>query len=227
MLALAEAYGVVEDSTLWEPGTPQDRRRSIAEALELAVRCAITSQESNPWKAWRYAPKTRSADASVSGAVLMGLLAARNAGIEIPDRNMDAAFEYYRRTTTRSGQVLYSPGMGAMSESMNLSSIATLVYAIGKRTEWKEYEATRKYISERVDHREQSYPFYFRYYMAQALFQSDFDAWTKWNRDLIDQLRDLQQDDGSFKSQHGNAYGTAMSLLALALNYRFLPIYER
>ena len=36
-------------------------------------------------------------------------------------------------------------------------------------------------------------------------------------------MRDIQHDDGSF----GGAYQTGMSLLALALNYRFLPIYER
>ena len=63
--------------------------------------------------------------------------------------------------------------------------------------------------------------------MAQALFQGDFEAWTKWNTKTIRQLKDMQNDDGSFRSSHGPVYGTAMSLLALASNYRFLPIYER
>jgi hypothetical protein len=63
--------------------------------------------------------------------------------------------------------------------------------------------------------------------MAQALFQGDFAAWDKWNTKTIRQLKPLQNDDGSFASSHGPAYGTSMSLLALALNYRFLPIYER
>jgi hypothetical protein len=40
-------------------------------------------------------------------------------------------------------------------------------------------------------------------------------------------LKASQRADGSFESQFGNAYGTSMALLALALNYRFLPIYER
>ncbi|MFN7562591.1 MAG: squalene--hopene cyclase, partial [Prosthecobacter sp.] len=34
---------------------------------------------------------------------------------------------------------------------------------------------------------------------------------------------ETQGEDGSF----GDAYQTGMSLLAVALNYRFLPIYER
>ena len=37
----------------------------------------------------------------------------------------------------------------------------------------------------------------------------------------------LEAADGSFKSQFGPTVGTSFSLLALALNYRFLPIYER
>jgi hypothetical protein len=68
---------------------------------------------------------------------------------------------------------------------------------------------------------------YQRYYQAQALFQGDVEAWKKWNRLLVQQLKATQQGDGSFTGQHGAATATSFSLLALALNYRFLPIYER
>jgi hypothetical protein len=37
----------------------------------------------------------------------------------------------------------------------------------------------------------------------------------------------MQEDDGSFQSDYGSGYGTGMSVLALALNYRLLPVYER
>jgi len=36
-----------------------------------------------------------------------------------------------------------------------------------------------------------------------------------------------QNKDGSWDGSFGNSFGTAASLLSLALNYRFLPIYER
>jgi hypothetical protein len=65
------------------------------------------------------------------------------------------------------------------------------------------------------------------YYQAQALFQGDLDAWEKWNRLLVRQLKESQSRDGKFEGQFGPPADTAMSLLALALNYRFLPIYER
>ena len=224
MLALSEAYGAVDDSLLWDAGGRN--QRSIGEALELAVRCAITSQKKNQFGGWRYSPDSNDADTSVSGAVLMGLLAARNAGIEVPDESIDKALSYYQSMTTKRGEVGYS-GSAGQGESMNRSAIAALVFSVGKRREWPELAATTNYIAKRLEQQDSSYPEYYRYYMAQALFQTDFDAWTKWKRENIVILRNLQQDDGSFPSGFGQAYGTAMSLLSLALDYRYLPIYER
>ena len=115
--------------------------------------------------------------------------------------------------------------MGAL---MNRSSIATLVFAVGKRRDWKEYEAALGHVSSRLDHHETGYPFYFRYYMAQALFQGDFDTWTKWKSENTRILKAMQKADGSFEGgQGGPAYSTAMALLSLAIDFRFLPIYER
>ena len=44
---------------------------------------------------------------------------------------------------------------------------------------------------------------------------------------IVRQLKQQQQPDGSFKGDFGPHVATSFSLLALALNYRFLPIYER
>lgn len=63
--------------------------------------------------------------------------------------------------------------------------------------------------------------------MAQALFQSDLETWKIWNQNIVQRLQPTQAEDGSFASSHGPAYGTGMSVLALALNYRLLPVYER
>lgn len=227
MLALAEAYGAVDESTLWQAGDVQNRR-SIGEALELAVRCAVTSQKKNPLGAWRYSPDANDADTSVSGAVLVGLLAARNAGIEVPDESIDAAINYFESMTADNGQVGYSGGFGGFDESIARISIATLVYAVARRKDLPKYEATLQYLTERLEHQGQDhYREYTLYYQSQALFQGDIDAWEKWNKLLIRRLKESQEADGSFPGNYGKATGTSMSLLALALNYRFLPIYER
>jgi len=62
---------------------------------------------------------------------------------------------------------------------------------------------------------------------SQALFQGDQEAWELWNQQQVRRLKAAQQPDGSFPADFGPAYGTGMSLLVLALNYRYLPIYER
>jgi len=228
MLALAEAYGTVDDRNLWA-GQEGDSKRSIGESLELAVRAAITSQKHNSYHAWRYSPSGSDADTSVSGAVLVGLLAARNAGIEVPDESIDSAIAYYVSMTAPSGQVAYAGGIGGFDESMARISIGTLVYALARRKDLPQYKSTLNYLKNRLTGGSSGHggAEYQRYYQAQALFQGDFESWQKWNKDLIRQLAVLQADDGSFNGSYGQSVSTSLSLLALAVNYRFLPIYER
>ncbi len=232
MLALAEAYGTVDDRTFWN-STPTNKRskgkKSIGAALELSVRCAITSQKKNPLGAWRYSPDASSADTSVSGAILIGLLAARNAGIEVPDTSIDRAISYYEGMTSDSGNVGYSGGMGSgMGQSTARTSIASLVYAVSRRQDMPKYKATITNLTSNLesggnDH----YKEYARYYQSQALFQGDMEAWEKWNKMLVEKLKASQHEDGSFRGNFGIPVATSLNLLSLALNYRFLPIYER
>lgn len=227
MLALTEAYGVVDDRQLWTEGDAKTRR-SIGSALELAVRTAITSQKKNPQGAWRYSPDATDADTSVSGAVLVGLLGARNAGIEVPDEAIDKAVSYYTKMTSLSGQVAYSGGLGGLDESLPRISIGSLVFSLSRRKDLTQYRATANFLKERLEPAAAGgYLEYQRYYQAQALFQVDVAAWEKWNKLLVRQLKANQAADGSFSGTFGPNISTSLSLLALAVNYRFLPIYER
>ncbi len=226
-LALAEAYGAVDERDLWPETVDARKRRSIGKALELAVRLAITSQEKNAAGGWRYSPDASDSDTSVAGAVLMGLLAARNAGIEVPDKNVERAIKFFRDQTSAGGQVSYAGGLGTDSSPARVS-IATLVYSIAGRKDLKEYKATSTFLKsndtfETSDH----YGEYTAYYKAQALFQADIATWGKWNGNLIRELKGRQKSDGHFDGNFGPTVATSMSLLALALNFRFLPIYER
>lgn len=224
MLGLSEAYGAVDERTLWGE---QKGPRSIGQALELAVRLAVTSHKKNKAGGWRYGPDASDADTSVTGSVMVGLLAARNAGIEVPDEVTDKALAYYQTMTAASGEVFYA-GISHLGQSLARSSIATLVFSVSRRKDVPQFKAALGYLRARIEETPaEAYPEYTRYYQAQALFQGDVEAWEKWNKLLIRQLKQGQQADGSFRGQFGAPYSTAMSLLALALNYRFLPIYER
>ena len=231
MLAMAEAYGAVDDSQLWRsrPGAKEQSKKSIGNTLELAVRSAVTSQKKNPLAAWRYSPDATDADTSVSGAVMVGLLAARNAGIEVPDESIDGAIKYFASMTSDSGSVGYSGGFGGGfgTESIARTSIATLVFAVAKCKDLPQYKAAIGALTSNLEAEASNWKDYGRYYQSQALFQGDMEAWEKWNRLLIDRLKGAQADDGSFAGDLGPTVSTSLSLLSLALNFRFLPIYER
>ena len=238
MLGLAEAYGVVDDRGLWtEPGAQggKGQGRSIGKALELAVRAAVTANKKNPTGGWHYGPEMQSADTSVSGAVLMGLLAARNAGIEVPDETIDRAIKYYVSMTGGNGNVGYSGGAGNGTEAT--TSIGVLVFSIARRQALPQYKTAAAFLEKassgapvaanRMMGVRGNGSSYEHYYRAQALFQCDVQAWEKWNAGLVKTLKAAQAKDGSFSMSYGPDVDTPLTLLALAVNYKFLPVYER
>lgn len=234
LLLLAEAYGAVDDQLLWAGVEDTSKKRSIGEALELAVRAAIVPKKRErlihkSWYSTGSSPGEGVPDTSVAGSVLVGLLAARNAGIEVPDDTIDKAVKYFEFMTNEDGTVGYMTNpASAYGNSMARSAITTLCLSIAKRKESKAYTATRDYIVDNLEQDYDTHVYYGRYYMAQALFQSDYDAWKKWNRMIITKTRNDQNEDGSLgRSPYGSNYSTGISLLSLALNFRILPIYER
>jgi hypothetical protein len=230
MLAMAEAYGTVDDRRLWSDEGGDGKGMSTGNSLELAVKLAVTSAKKNPVGAWRYSPDATDHDTSVSGAILMGLLGARNAGIEVPDETIDRAIDYFASMTAADGRIGYSsPGGGSDATT----SIGTLVMAIARRKEMPQFTKAAAAIKQSSGGGlDRGYPNYTRYYRAQALFQADVDAWKVWNSQLVSELKAQRRPDGGLVAganggDGGEYAGTSLSLLALAVNFRFLPIYER
>ena len=77
------------------------------------------------------------------------------------------------------------------------------------------------------------YFFYEVYYCPQALFQVGEESFRQYYPKLVTILLERQDPDGSWLSSDGGdrsggrAYCTAMAVLALAVEYRYLPIYQR
>ncbi len=91
-----------------------------------------------------------------------GLLAARNAGIEVPDKAIDKAVQYFSSMTGTNGIVGYSGGLSGFGESIARSSIACLVFSIAKRKDLKQYTSVEKYVTSNLNETS-SYPEYARY----------------------------------------------------------------
>ncbi|MDB6040247.1 MAG: Squalene--hopene cyclase [Verrucomicrobiales bacterium] len=208
-LALAEAYGSVLD----------DR---IGPALEKAVRLIVTSQGNNPFGAWRYSPESMDADTTVSGAQMVALFAARNAGIPVEDQAIQKGVQFFLKNQTADGGFAYTPGTSANAAR---SAIGCVVLALAKEKRSDAFKRAFAYLQKAPP--DSSYHHYYLYYASQAFFHASPEGWQEWNRKNIKTLESAQNPDGSWEGQFGTTFSTAASLLSLALNYRYLPIYER
>ena len=212
-LALAELYGVVDDDRL-------------GPALEKAVALIVSSQERNRRGAWRYSPSHQDGDTTISGAQLVALFAARNAGVDVPESAIAKGLNFIASCQRSDGSIGYT---GPGDSSPPRSAIGALVFHLQREEEsvagQKAYRFLQTYG---LNAHGGSYHFYYIYYAAQAHFHANISEWQKWNAANIKQLVATQSADGSWNmGSHGPEFSTSMALLSMALNYRYLPIYER
>jgi hypothetical protein len=208
-LALAEAYGAVDDPRL-------------GPALEKAVSLILNSQAKNPFGAWRYSPESTDADTTVSGAQMVALFAARNAGINVPEAAIKKGLGFFSNCQTSDGGYGYTAGTSANAAR---TAIGCVILALAKDKNSKAFQAASNFLKNAPP--ESSYYHYYLYYASQAFFHISPEQWQIWNRRNIKTLASTQNPDGSWDGQFGPTFATSASLLSLALNYRFLPIYER
>jgi hypothetical protein len=209
-LALAEAYGQVQDPR-------------IGPALQKAVDLILTSQSRNPNGAWRYSPESPDADTTVSGAQMVALFAARNAGIGVPEDAINKALKFFVSCQTPDGGIGYT-GPGGPNNVR--TSIGALVFSLAKQ---EKSAACREAFGFLKGGGADQGPYheYYLYYASQAMFRGGPAIFDPWNAENVKTLTHTQVDDGSWTGQLGPTFSTAASLLSLALNYRLLPIYER
>jgi len=210
-LALAEAYGITNDLRL-------------GPALQKATALILGSQKGNTKGAWRYGPESKDADTTVSGAQMVALFAARNAGLSVPESAIEKAIEFFISCQDSSGGFGYTSKSGP---NQPRSAIGCLVLALSKDTDSKAYKQSVKYLMGNAAHDGQGHKFYSLYYTSQAVFRADPSLWRVWNSKNVKRLLATQSDDGSWNGNYGKAFSTSAALLSLALNYRYLPIYER
>ncbi|HYE31756.1 MAG TPA: prenyltransferase/squalene oxidase repeat-containing protein [Methylomirabilota bacterium] len=208
-LALAEAYGMVDEPRL-------------GPALQKAVNLIVSSQQKNPTGAWRYAPESNDGDTTISGAQLMALFAARNAGIAVPEEAIQKGLKFFINCQTPEGGFGYTQASGPNAAR---TAIGCLVFSLAKEKNSTVYKNAYKFLQKAPA--DSHYQQYYLYYAAQAYFHASPEAWADWNRRNISALSAAQTADGSWEGHFGSTFGTAASLLSLALNYRYLPIYER
>jgi hypothetical protein len=208
-LALAEAYGAVGDARL-------------GPALKKAVLFILDAQSRNPAGAWRYSPESVDADTTVSGAQMVALFAARNAGLAVPEPAIQKGLQFFQHCQAANGGFGYMPGTAPNGAR---TAIGCLVFALAKQKNSSPFQNGFNFLEGATA--DPNFQQYYLYYAAQAFFQASPAAWENWNRKNITALAAAQNIDGGWDGQFGVTFSTAASLLSLALNYRYLPIYER
>jgi hypothetical protein len=200
-------------------------RKDIKPVLERAVRLIIRCQ--NKKGGWRYDPKPKDSDISVTVMQIVALRAAQNAGISVPQHTIDDAVKYVKNCHNKKEKGFgYNAGGSA-----NIARTAAGVISLQLCGEYHcdEVKTGCEYLSENLDKKEVKHFYYAHYYAMQAMYQSRRGQdWTNWYFKAVKQIMDRQSKSGSSIGGYSwLVYANGMAILAVGLPYRYLPIYQR
>jgi hypothetical protein len=226
-LMLAEVAGM----------TDGELGKEVRQKLEKAVAIILKGQRTrgDDRGGWRYhvAP-VDGTDISVTGWQLMALRASKNLGCDVPAEVIDRAVEYVKRCQDDgSGGFRYNP-YGRLTVACTGTSILGLELCGKDRHHSREALRAGSFLiqSQNLPYWNQEWFFYSIYYGSQAAFQLGGNYWSVYRPRLHEVLLRNQSAAGHWEgnsadARYGKSYCTAMSILALTVEYRYLPIYQR
>jgi hypothetical protein len=224
-LMLAEVAGMTGDKVL-----AGEIRGKLVKAVKVIL--AAQRQTRNAYHGgWRYQIRDsyRGSDMSCTGWQLLALRAAKNLGCDIPPQRIEWAVAFIKRCRDAgTGGFCYMPG-GGLTVACTGTSILGLEIC-GKN--WHRSAESRKaaaYLNSHPPRWNDGHFFYGVYYCSQAIFQLGGNYWHAFRPKLHKELLDHRQSNGCWIGNDGQgpSYSTAMAVLALTVEYRYLPIYQR
>jgi hypothetical protein len=220
-LMLAEAAGMA-------PGPLGDE---IRKKLEKAVTVILDAQRKTGRckGGWHYTRVGTEADMSLTGWQIMALRASKNLGCDIPPAAIQDAIAYVKSCNDPvSGGFRYMQGRN-VTPACTGTSILALVLAGKEHVHSTEVQKAGAFMLKHPPKwRGSTFFFYEIYYGAQATFQLGGGHWSFYKPQLHETLLRNQQSNGSWSIDvYGPNYGTSMAILALTVEYRYLPIYQR
>ena len=236
-LMVAEVIGLMPDRR-----EAADLRQRLVAAVEL-IRKAQSRRPGE--EGWRYTIQPTDADMSVTAWQIMALRAAKNVGCDVPGDIIDRAVQYVKNSRDHSGGYKYTR-YGNVTLACTGASILSLELTTKDYHGSPESQNSAAFIWSQLraaalrgdaHYRQHPHFFYGVYYMSQAMFQVGGKPW-EWYRGylhwlLLDPKGHAQRPGGYWDGVSGDDqmagvnYSTAMAVLALTVEYRFLPIYQR
>jgi hypothetical protein len=220
-LMLAEVAGMTEGPLALE----------VKGRLEKAVALILRAQRRAGIHrgGWRYTVGGMDGDMSVTGWQLLALRAAKNLGCDVPAERIDMAVQYVKRCRDpRTGGFCYMPGGGLTIPCTGTGILCLEVCGKGQHRTRDALQAGSVLLAHPPAWNGPHFC-YSVYYCSQAMFQLGNNYWSFFRPKLHKVLLDSQQANGCWQANdgYGPNYSTAMAVLALAVEYRFLPIYQR
>ena len=224
-LMLAEVSGMVD------PSQSEQCRVVLQRAVKLIVDAQNHPKSAEHDGGWRYQPTSSDSDLSVSAWQLLALRAAKDIGCDVPAENIDRAIAYIQRLHVKhDGGFGYMVGHGS-SVTRSGTGIVALEVCGEHRT--AETLSAAKLILSRPLTKGEQYFYYGAYYCTVGMFKVGGDEWRQSREALYRTILDLQHpagywnpEDGT-ERQAGRVYSTSLAVLALAIEYGYLPIYQR
>ena len=224
-LMLAEVIGMVD------PTQAEQCREVLQKAVKLIVDAQNQSKSTEHDGGWRYQPTSSDSDLSVTAWQLLALRAAKDIGCDVPAENIDRAIAYVRRL-----HVQYDGGFGYMSghgSTVTRAGTGIVALEVCGEHRTKETLAAAKMILSRPLTKGQHYFYYGVYYCTVGMYKVGGDEWQQSRESLYRTTLNMQNpagywdpEDGT-ERQAGKVYSTSLSVLALAIEYGYLPIYQR
>jgi prenyltransferase/squalene oxidase-like repeat protein len=230
-IALSEIYG-------------QTRSPAIRTKLDRVVKVILGAQ--NPQGGWRYSPRPADADISVTVLQVVALRAAKNAGLDVPQKTIDDAVKYVRSCyEPKQGGFCYQP-----HQRPGFARTAAAIYSLqvcGQYDDPLVQKGSEYLFAHSTDNEFYSYG---RYYAAPAQYMIGGDTWRRWydqqkqtiladaqHRQFVagggkvanapstgDQVYwDTKRDRGGV----GPIFATAVNTMILAMPYHYIPLYQR
>jgi hypothetical protein len=229
-LMLAEVAGMTEGKLGEE----------VRAALTKAVTIILKAQRDGAGPdngGWRYRVQhIQGSDISVTGWQIMALRAAKNLGCDVPAETIDHAVDFIKRCQDKNtGGFRYTPNGNLTIPCTGTSILALELCGKDKHRSSEVLQAGAYLIKDSNLPRWGSMNFFFygMYYCSQATFQLGGNYWSVFRPRMHEVLlRNQNAANGSWTGTGndmalGPNYCTAMAVLAMTVEYRFLPIYQR
>jgi prenyltransferase beta subunit len=226
-LALTEAYGMMPTA---------EENLAVKEAAQKAIDVILSSQVNDKDKkkhfgGWRYKPRRKDADLSVTVWQVLALRSAENCQLDVPGNAISNAVTYVRNMYHEKHQgYSYQPGKKPTT-AMRCAGVVCM-RALGKGEDdrdWKQIRKSAAFLKTLDPANKRRWFFYQSYYVATAANMMGKEYREKVLPRLEKHLLSLQKENGSFKNSNGydgGCYSTAFSVICLSVRYQFLPIYQ-